>query len=107
MSADDHDMRRECAEFFIEMKGDTKAIAKDVAEIKEAAKALALAEEDRHAQVMHVFNGTPSDPAKPGFVVRIDRIENNQRWMIRGVVATIGGVLSLAAKATYHWITDK
>ena len=104
---DDHEMRRECAELFIGIKGDTARIVADVAEIKTNAKALADAEEDRHAQVMRAFNGPLGNGARPGFNVRMDRLEQDsarRKWWVRG---TITGVIALAAKAVYHWIANK
>ena len=105
MSADDHEMRRECAELFLLLKADTQSIAKDVADLKDSATALATAAEDRHAQVMRAFNGPLGNGARPGFNVRMDRLEQDsarRKWWVRG---TITGVIALAAKAVYHWIT--
>lgn len=104
MPPDDHEMRRECAEFFTEIKGDSKAIRDDLKELKTKIDGQAAAAEDRHVRLMRAFNGSPTDPSN-GLNVRMDRLEQSEsrrKWLTR---VTGAGVIGLVLRAVYHGIT--
>lgn len=93
----DHDMRDDCKVIF-------GGIEKGLVGLREDAKVQATAAEDRHAQVMRIFNGDPEDKDKPGLVGRTASLEGSRKWIRRLGWILVTATVGLATGGALLWL---